>query len=126
VINLSSKIDVFQKNLAKAYGDSLKEIRETIPETASVIGEIDAKIERSKNLSLITDLMEKPIEIKEPVITVFRSMIALTQGMETFTEIHKDKIKKSSFIKGYLIGLRSDLLEFIQDELGKTTTGNER
>ncbi|MFC1506172.1 hypothetical protein ACFLQ6_03780 [Thermoproteota archaeon] len=119
---VASTLKIFQQDMTKTYTDSLKEITEKIPETASVIGAIDTKIERAKSLSLIIDLIEKPTEIKEPIKQVFASVISLVKGIELYTELNKDKIDKSMFIKGNLSSLHSELLETIKIEHKKTTT----
>jgi predicted nucleic acid-binding Zn-ribbon protein len=119
---LASSLKNFQQDMTKTYTDSLKEITEQIPETASVIGAIDTKIERAKSLSLMIDLIEKPYEIKEPIEQVYASVISLVKGMELYTELNKDNIDKSMYIKSNLSNLHSNLLETIQIEHKKTTT----
>ena len=47
VLVFSSNINNFQKNLAKAYRESLEDISNKIPETLRNLGKLDEKIEKT-------------------------------------------------------------------------------
>ena len=120
----SSSFKSAQENLTKAYIDTLTVIEQKLPATLRTLGQIDEKINRSKDLAILLDLMEKPAEIKDQTSKVMTYALAFVTALQTYATLNKERISNEVMLRDPLDRLRIQLTESVRIELGKTQAGS--